>query len=123
DGTITPKIEREEARDLRLPANRPVRRQHQCAICTDTAQVSVEHQWTEDDDPEEQGNSLAVVEHLGEQIQNLFGQLRPKSERVIDDRVHPDIRAVLADALREHANVALGLADRLNPPPPADSDQ
>jgi hypothetical protein len=126
DGTVNPGLQQKEAIAL-LPGRRgrsaaqPPGEPHRCAVCTDTAQVPVGHQWSEDDDVEEQAETLDTVEHLVSELQNIFSRLRPKIERVIDDRVHPDIRAVLADALREHATVAIGLADRLNPP--AESDQ
>ena len=114
DGTITPKMERDEARKLRAPPIRSLGHQ-QCAVCADTARVPEGHRWSEEDDVEDQGNTLDVVEKLTSEIDNIFGRLRPNIERVIDERVHPDIRAVLADALREHASMAIGLADRLSP--------
>jgi hypothetical protein len=127
DGTVNPRLQQKEAIALlpgrsRRSTAQPPSEPHQCAVCTDTARVPVGHQWSDDDDVEEQGDSLEVVEQLLVKIGSLFGQLRPKIERMIDERLHPDIRAILADGLREHAAQAIGLADRLNPPP-AESDQ
>jgi hypothetical protein len=126
DGTVNPRMQQKDAIAL-VPGRTPRSaaqssgEPRRCALCTDTAQVPVGHQWSEDDDVEDQCNTLEVAEQLADELKTLFDRLRPKIERVIDDRVHPDIRAVLADVLREHATIAIGLADRLNPP--AESDQ
>ena len=128
DGTVNPKITREQAHALRSPPAEPVR--HQCALCADTARVPEGHHWDAHDegpveiDIEDQDETADLVEDLVAEIGRIFGPprgskptLRQKIERVRDERVHPDIRAMLARALREHAEIATRLADELAPAP------
>jgi hypothetical protein len=117
DETVTPKMEREEAIALRKPASRST--PHACPICAETKNVPVAHQWSEHDDVEDQSNTAGIVDDLVEEIESIFAAggnrgLRRKIQRFLDNRVHPDIRAMLADALREAATIANRLADELS---------
>jgi hypothetical protein len=120
NGKIHPKMERWQAEALRNPARRPV--PDGCPICSDTARVPPGHQWSDHDDIEEQSNTLGLVEDLVKEIEKLFGgrrngrsSLRQKIEHVRNEQVHPEIRAMLAEALREHAGIATRLANELRP--------
>jgi hypothetical protein len=125
DGTVHPKLERGEAKALRT--GQPQSAPHQCAFCSDTAKVATDHRWSDDDDRdtdilEEQGDTADLVSNLVDQIEGIFAStrqakptLRQKIEQLCHDRVHPDIRGILAEALREHAGIATQLADQLSP--------
>jgi hypothetical protein len=143
DGTINPKMERREAEalsgqriivkssDQSNGHDKPEREPMPCAFCADTRGVRDGSKVTLSD----QEDSRQLADQLAKQIEDLLSvgypvrgkgkklkvrrsPLRQKIDRIIDlgNRVHPEIRGMVADALRTLIRDATELANELSQP-------